>query len=551
MKIHRRFSICMIIGAMDILATKNLLNSIDSFIREVKAEVLRVEPKCTNLVTTAQSLFVNALIASSAVSFGNSDKLETYFVGNLSQNSTAVSPWSPAPFWHFKPCSLLLLDISPLIRQADNYSLDYNNWPTVPYAGSLHTSYYLFFVDTPDEIPDGDESLLSFGRTTRKLQNAFIIVYSQQRELNIFARSVFADRLTLISTYSTSESFTQEARSFLKFKVDFEGAPMIATVCPICDNTREIFERTGEWSDYLTATMYELACYANATLEPTAVFGAPQTGLTLEGDWDVYVMPLIDGSGVITQLLEPSAYNIKFVFPSSPTFFDSVAFITDRPKRLRFTSLSRLVAPLRLNVWIALGLSFIFVFIALEIIIQVYRELQFERRARSLRKAAHVLSTIEKSLIWEAIPDHCQHWTAFALISSALEQCAIFSGAFSKNINGHASRLLFSLWYLMLIVVGCMYKSDLTSLIVRPVYIKPPATFMELIESDYKIGAIVWSGNLEGIFKAANNTVSRKILPQVYEYEFLEPDVSLLTQRILKDLHLRCSQCFSSAMCRS
>ena len=108
-------------------------------------------------------------------------------------------------------------------------------------------------------------------------------------------------------------------------------------------------------------------------------------------------------------------------------------------------------------------------------------------------------------------PDHHWNWTAFALVTSALDQASIFSGAFAKNVDGTASRLLFSLWHLILIVIGCAYKSILTSTIVRPVYVDPPATFAELVESDYKIGAIVYTGNLDGNFAALNNSVTRAI----------------------------------------
>ena len=526
MKIHKRLDIYTFVSAILVANATSLVDTMGLFISKVKTEVLTVQPKCSDLVTTVQSSFEYLNYTTSTFPLRSYDSLETYFYIHSLQNSSADLAWTPAPTLHYKPCSLLLFDISTLFRQAHNYSLDYNNWPIVPYAGSFHTSYFLFFVDSANEIPDFEELLLSFAKTTRKLQNVFFVLSQRDGELDIFARSAFADRLTQISAYSSQGSFTQGTH-FLDFRISFHGAPMIATVCPICDKPIEIFERTGMWNDYLSGTMYELACFANATLELAAAFGAPRTGLTLEGDWDEFVMPLIDGSGVITQLLEPSVYNRKFVFSSSPMFFDNVVFISDHPKRLRFTSLAKLSAPLRLNVWIAIGLSFVCVFIALEIIIEVYRKLKFERRARGLRKASFVLSPIEKSLIWEAIPDHHQHWTAFALVSSALDQCAIFSGPFAKNIDGNASRLLFSLWYLMLIVIGCAYKSDLTSSIVKPVYIQPPTTFTELVESDYKIGVVFYSeGGLEANFAAMNNSVSRAIQARHYEYEFLEPDVS-------------------------
>ena len=76
--------------------------------------------------------------------------------------------------------------------------------------------------------------------------------------------------------------------------------------------------------------------------------------------------------------------------------------------------------------------------------------------------------------------------------------------------------------------MGCVFKSDLTSMIVKPVYVQPPRTFTELVESDYKIGALFYTGTLEPNFLALNNSMSRALTARVYEYDFLEPDVSVV-----------------------
>ena len=78
----------------------------------------------------------------------------------------------------------------------------------------------------------------------------------------------------------------------------------------------------------------------------------------------------------------------------------------------------------------------------------------------------------------------------------------------------------------MWIVIGCAYKSDLTAFIVKPAFVHPPTTFEELVRSEYKIGALFYSGNLEEHFLGLNNSMSRAIQKRVYEYDFLEPDVS-------------------------
>ena len=385
MKIQNLLCFFTIISKLNPQLAAGTVVNLDLFIRKMEAEVLKAQPKCTDLVTTIEISLDLSRSANSTNASGNTEKPRTRFSHSLSTNTTeSVASWSPAAILHYKPCSLLLFNISAILRQADNASMDYDNWPTVPYAGSVHSSYHFFFVDFYDRgaNPDSQELLLSFAKATRKLPNTFFALIQPDGQLEIFARTAFADKLLLKSTYSHTGSLSQHGRSFLASRLDFQGLPMIATVCVICDKSMERFEHTGEWNDYLTATMYQLASYANATLEPTAIFGAPRTGLTLDGDWDEFVMPLLDGSGVITQLLEPSDYNRKFLFSSSPIYFDNVAFITARPTRLRFTSLARLAAPLRINVWVGIGISFVLVFIALEVIFQVYGKLEFKRRSK-------------------------------------------------------------------------------------------------------------------------------------------------------------------------
>ena len=152
--------------------------------------------------------------------------------------------------------------------------------------------------------------------TTRKLQNAFFLLIRPDGLLDIFVRTPFADGMILISSNAGPALFTQDGRYLLQFRPDFQAAPMIATVVLTYDQSMERLQRTGQWGDHFLATMYELAGYANATVEPIAVFGAPKTGLTPEGEWDDWVMPLIDGTGVITQLFEQSIYVNKFIFSS-------------------------------------------------------------------------------------------------------------------------------------------------------------------------------------------------------------------------------------------
>ena len=503
-------------------------STLETLIEFLELQLLQEIPKCTHLVRTTDLPFpdINPLPETySEQSLTHGIAVHTLFYTDVLNNSTsALSSWSqPAPTLHYRPCSILFFDISVPLRHGDNATLNFNNWSPVPYAGSLHDSFNFFMVNVTTQNPEQQDLLLEFSKTTRRLRNAFFIMPQSSGAFDIFRRNAFADRLSLTFSYPGPTSLV--GTRFLLTKTDFHGGAMLVTVCPICDQSFERFKENGVWDDYLTATIHTLALSVNATMEMATVFGAPRTGVTLEGDWDDFVLPLIEGTAVMTQLMEQTVENRKVVFSSSIMFFDNVAFITDRPKRLRYTSLARLAKPLRLSVWIGIAISFSCLFIALEVIINLRRFLEFQRQARkNFRKAAPLLTPFEKSLVSARIPPHHCHWTTFALVTSALDQCAI-GGQFAHNVQGSSSRLLIALWYMMWIVVGCAFKSDLTSMIVKPVYVQPPRTFTELIEGDYKIGALFYSGNLEDNFLALNNSMSRAITARVYEYDFLEPDV--------------------------
>ena len=220
--------------------------------------------------------------------------------------------------------------------------------------------------------------------------------------INIFGRDAFANNLVILGSFSHEESLVRSNLHFVT-KMDFQGETMVGTVCPICDKPLEYFKETGDWYNKLAATMYQLAVYANATLEFATVFGAPKTGVTLEGDWDGFLVPLIEGTAVMTQLMEQTVENRRVVFSSRITLFDNVAFITDKAKRLRYTSLSWLAKPLRFKVWAGIGLAFWGVFIALEIMIQG------SRRAPEVRKMN--TRRLERR-------NWAVHWTAYRSFSN-------------------------------------------------------------------------------------------------------------------------------------
>ena len=115
------------------------------------------------------------------------------------------------------------------------------------YAGSLHRSYHLFFVDlgVANKVSELEESLLSFAKTIRKLQNAFFLLIPRDALLDIFARTPFADGLIQISSNTGPAPFNHNGMRSLEFPLDFEGAAMTATVVITAESAVERFRPSG------------------------------------------------------------------------------------------------------------------------------------------------------------------------------------------------------------------------------------------------------------------------------------------------------------------
>ena len=499
---------------------------IQEFISIAKYEILREQPKCTNLLV----FFEISLAISDTCSGTTQEKpLETYFISDsLKTNASGMSDPPGWPTKYYRPCSIFLYSILSLANVSDNSSLNYDNWPKPPRAGSDDTSYHIFILpwasNEPKDLPD---FLHDFARTTRKtLHGFFSVIRTNSLSVQTYALSSIGDELGLISTFESSCPACLQKGILEKPDPNFHEAPLVANMCAICGKEGlETFKKTGVWVDHLVGTMYELTLQVNASLEIEPIFGQSRTGLTAEGEWDGYVQPTFDGSAAFVMLLEPSVENRKVIYVTKPIFDDNVCFMTHRPKRLRLNRLSRLTQPLKSTVWLAIAESLICLFIAIEVTVAVQRHLKFEHFAMAAKKSRSQLPKIQRALLWNIIPEHFSTWTVTALIKSALDQNGLSNPTFSQNVEGTIARLLLTLWYLMLIVVGCGYKSNLTSMIVKPVYLQPPQTFSELAESNYEIGSVFYTGNLDASFAAFNNSMSREIQARVIEHDFLEPYV--------------------------
>ena len=108
-----------------------------------------------------------------------------------------------------------------------------------------------------------------------------------------------------------------------------------------------------------------------------------------------------------------------------------------------------------------------------------------------------------------------------------LDQSGLSSNTFQREIEKRPlGRLVLGMWFLLLIVLGSEYKSEVTSAVVIPDFTKPPETFKELADSHYKIFAVFWAGNLETDFRSLKNSYSDAIVNRVKEENYFDRDVS-------------------------
>ena len=125
------------------------------------------------------------------------------------------------------------------------------------------------------------------------------------------------------------------------------------------------------------------------------------------------------------------------------------------------------------------------------------------------------------------LPPHEHLLTLGAVLKPSLDQSGLSARVFQQNVEKRQlGKLVLGMWFLLLIVLGSEYKSEVTSAVVVPNFKKPPATFRQLAESDYKIFAVFWARNLEVEFETMNSNYSNAFTQRVQKRNYFEKDAS-------------------------
>ncbi|CAG7826741.1 unnamed protein product [Allacma fusca] len=301
---------------------------------------------------------------------------------------------------------------------------------------------------------------------------------------------------------------------------------MSANVCPVCGDGVEIFQKTGMWKSLLTAALYDISLQMNATLELLPVFGAVNLAKNDDGEWDDYITPLLDGSVIFAAMVRPARDTYEVIQITRPTLFDSVTFVYALPEPIIFNPLIRLVLPFQLSVWSAVISSVIATFLILKAILYCRKKRFYESKILKLRIVNSLKMQIALDAKHQIDPVFRVESIAIlgVVVKPILDIASIESKLLAKCLSGNLSRCMISLWLLLLISLGCGYKSKLVEIIALPNYNSPPTTFKELAESDFTIGCVMYTGQIEDDFIAKNSSISNALLPRIQEQEFLSPD---------------------------
>ena len=384
----------------------------------------------------------------------------------------------------------------------------------------MTAQFHLFF--RPDKEYEG---LLQFGRTKRNILHAFFLAASAEDCVSVYKLHADGTDLLRISTYCCCSSRPVGFFNSYPNAHNFGGSLMPAMLkCLRCNEEVEEFEnRRGKskWASLTIGTAYELCLALNATLDIDDALITASDEPDEEGEWDGMTQPLVDGTAILSAFVRISVPKSKIMLITRSLIYDSVTFITNKPERLRgHQTLSKLLAPLGTDVWLACIGSMLILLVSIAFAIFMGNNLRLNENR----------ITVISSYLWPAdytLPNPMNYvsLTAGAILKPVVCQPGICRNYRAVLRTEPAPKILLTAWFVALIVLICSYTTTMTSNIVLPVYNQPPSTFEQLADSGYTIYTELWTSNFVHDFASLNNTWSAKISTRVIETNVLDNDV--------------------------
>ncbi|CAG7832423.1 unnamed protein product, partial [Allacma fusca] len=231
--------------------------------------------------------------------------------------------------------------------------------------------------------------------------------------------------------------------------------------------------------NFMPVMISETAQILNAT--PTVVPVNVEKGFGKQlpdGTWDSYIGKIMDDTVHMTLPFTPSEYQFARVIFSKVVTSSPYVFLAPLPKTQE-VNLEFLWKPLDTLTWLAIFLCIV-VFVVNAIVIYALVSCtpslskQFQPRKWSTMKHIQFVTSNMGSFL-RVLNDQ-------SFPENMLKQDGTSSGV----------RIVVLFWLVAMIVITTLYKSVVISKLVEPIYIKPPLTFDELLQSDFQVNIILY-----------------------------------------------------------
>ncbi|CAG7719327.1 unnamed protein product [Allacma fusca] len=401
---------------------------------------------------------------------------------------------------------------------------------TFPNIWSPISAFYAFVLNPLTTLTVNEETKEILAKSTLKLLRAYIFIPVDQT-WHVFLPDS-ANKGLVLEQIINDHKIIHVSNSMLARRYpNFEGETMSGAVCPVCGEDLEYFRETGIWKGPQIAAWHELSLRLNITMDFQPYFGDIRRGANEDGEWDAGIQMILDETAAFDSFVQPVPELYSVIYVLKPIVFGSVGFVTAFPQPIKYNTLTRLLGPFNSDTWAATFLSVFATFILLH---WTVTSREYTTIKSKLSKSQKTTSGSTKKLksncfFFNKLKNFFSNDPVLAfgaLTKPILDQSGTelkFQEEFSKNL----SRLVLGVWLLMLISLGCAYKSKMVEMISLPNYHIPPTTFEDLARSDYSIGVIGYTNQIENDLMIKHTSASQAILARAAEYDYVSPDVSI------------------------
>ena len=240
-------------------------------------------------------------------------------------------------------------------------------------------------------------------------------------------------------------------------------------------NTLRLFLEKGIYI-YAIVEVAEPVRFLNGTIEVVQTDFSRGFGSKLpNGSWDSYMGKAMTDEVVFTAPFFPHQSHYPYVYFPNAVMYSSVRFLTPLPARTT-VSIAFLTDPLDRFIWAALFVGTVLNAAMIHVLTIIFpshlERLQLARRSlwRHFVKVFRNTGKLTRVLIDQPIPD------------------SFVNNEWAKP----GVQWVFLGWLLVVMVIVPLYKSIMISELVEPVYVQPPRTFEQLVNSNFKLNVVLY-----------------------------------------------------------